>query len=92
MNVFANGATTVSVTGGDTDVITDIQSTVATGGSNAGKAVGTSTLATVVLDRQQADGTVAINSDALTNLTVTNQNRGNATTPSPSPTTPLRMR
>ncbi len=79
VDVLSNGATTVSITGGDADTITDIQSTLATGGSNAGKAVGTSTLKTVVLDRQQADGTLAIKSDALTDLTVTNQNRGNAT-------------
>lgn len=79
VTVLSNGATTVSVTGGDADTITDIQSTLATGGSSAGSAIGTSTLKTVILDRQQADGTLAINSDALTELTVTNQKRGNAT-------------
>ena len=73
VDVNANGATTVSVTGGDIDSIIDIQSTLATGGANAGKAVGTSTLKTVIIDNQQAAGTGAIQSDALTDLTVTNQ-------------------
>lgn len=73
VNVNTNGAATVSVTGGNLDSITDIQSTLATGGANAGKAIGTSTLKNVVIDNQQAGGVVAIRSDALTNLTVTNQ-------------------
>lgn len=73
VNVNTNGAETVSVTGGDVDDIVDIQSTLATGGSNAGKAVGTSTLKNVVIDNQQAQGAVDIKSDALENLTVTNQ-------------------
>lgn len=76
VDVNANGATTVSVTGGDIDSIIDIQSTLATGGANAGKAVGTSTLKNVVIDNQQAQGAVAIQSDALTDLTVTNQKGG----------------
>lgn len=78
-NVSTNGATTVSVTGGDVDNIVDIQSTLATGGSNAGKAVGTSKLATVVIDGLQNNNNVAIQSDALTALTVTN-NKGGANT------------
>lgn len=73
VDVLVNGATTVSITGGDADAITDIQSTLATGGSNAGKAVGTSTLTTVVIDGQQAAGVVTIKSDALANLSVLNQ-------------------
>lgn len=73
VDVNTNGADTVSVTGGNLDSITDIQSTLATGGANAGKAIGTSTLKNVVIDNQQAGGVVAIRSDALTNLTVTNQ-------------------
>jgi hypothetical protein len=69
--VNTNGATTVSVSGGDVDTITDIKSTLATGGANAGKAVGTSTLATVVIDGLQNNDGVAINSDALSALTLT---------------------
>lgn len=72
VNVNTNGAETVSVTGGDVDSIVDIQSTLATGGSNAGKAVGTSTLKNVVIDSLQAADGVAITSDALENLTVVN--------------------
>jgi hypothetical protein len=74
VNVNTNGATTVSIKGGDVATVIDVQSTLATGGSNAGKAVGTSTLATVVIDGQQVDtATVAIKSDALANLSVLNQ-------------------
>ena len=73
VNVNTNGATTVSIKGGDVNTVTDIQSTLATGGSNAGKAVGTSKLTTVVIDGQQATGVVAIQSDVLANLSVLNQ-------------------
>lgn len=72
VNVNSNGAATVSVKGGDTDAIKDIQATLATGGANAGKAVGTSKLATVVIDGLQAADGVTIASDALTALTLTN--------------------
>lgn len=72
VDALTNGATTVSITGGDADTITDIQSTLATGGSNAGKAIGTSTLKTVVIDSLQVADGVAINSDALTELSVLN--------------------
>lgn len=72
VNVLANGAETVSVTGGNVDAITDIQSTLATGGSNAGKAVGTSKLKNVVIDSLQVADGVAIRSDVLESLTLTN--------------------
>lgn len=72
VDVYTNGATTVSVTGGDADNIIDIQSTLATGGSNAGKAIGTSTLKNVVVSNGQAADNLAIKSDVLENLTITN--------------------
>lgn len=80
VNVRSNGATTVSVTGGNVDNIVDIQSTLATGGANSGKAVGTSTLKTVVIDRLQVADGVAIKSDALTELTLTNVGAANTVT------------
>ena len=76
--VTANTATTVSITGGGAATVTDVQTTPATGGVNAGKAIGPSTLATVVLDR--AEGASVITSDALNNLTVIDDVGGNAYT------------
>lgn len=73
VDVDTNGATTVSVTGGNVGTIRDIQSVKTTGGSAAGTAVGTSTLANVVIDGQVGGGVVALQSDALTSLTLTNQ-------------------
>lgn len=73
VNVYANGAETVSINGAEVDDIIDIQSKLATGGPGSGTAVGTSKLKTVVLDNSTGGGTVSIRSDALTNLTVTNQ-------------------
>lgn len=72
VTVATNGATTVSVTGGDVDDIRDIQSILQTGGANAGQAVGTSTLASVTIDGSQSTDGIAIESDALTHLTFTN--------------------
>jgi hypothetical protein len=72
VNVLANGAQTVTLTGGDVDNIVDVQSILATGGSNAGKAVGVSTIKTVVLDSLQNNDGVAIQSDALTALSLLN--------------------
>lgn len=76
--VAANGATTVSITGGGAATVTDVQTTLANGGVNAGKAIGLSTLATVVLDR--AEGPSTITSDALNNLTIIDDVGGNAYT------------
>jgi hypothetical protein len=75
VSVYTNGAKNVSITGGVDATITDVESTVATGGANAGKAVGTSTLSNVTLDH--VEGTVDITSDALTALTLLN---GSSTT------------
>lgn len=66
--VNTNGATAVSITGAGTVNITDEETTKATGGANAGKAIGTSTLATVNLDG--VSGAATITSDALTNLSI----------------------
>ena len=71
-NVYTNGADTVSVIGGATALVSDIQSTLATGGAGSGKAVGTSKLANVTLSGFQTGGAIAVNSDALANLTVLN--------------------
>ena len=79
VNVFTNGATTASITGGSPANVVDVQSTLATGGPGAGKAVGTSTLASVVLDGAQTGGAVNLQSDALTALSVLdNSVNGNA--------------
>ena len=67
--VITNGSTSVTLTGGSNDVITDAQTTAATGGTSVGKAIGTSTLANVTLDGVSGTGT-AITSDALASLTV----------------------
>lgn len=67
INVVTNGATSVSLVGGASNAIADAKSTVATGGVNAGSAIGTSTLATVTLERS---GATTIASDALTTLNV----------------------
>lgn len=67
-NVYTNGATKVSVTGAGTTTIGDIQAATQTSGANVGKAIGTSTLATVNLERA---GTTGITSDALTAVNIT---------------------
>ena len=72
VNVYTNGAQNVSITGGDADTIKDIQATILTGGANAGKAVGKSTLKTVTLDGIQSTDGVNITSDALSNLNLYN--------------------
>ena len=77
VNVYTNGGDTVSVTGGATANIIDVQSTLANGGANAGKAVGASHLATVVLSGQQTGGAIAVKSDALANLSVLNNKVAN---------------
>ena len=72
VDVLTNGAENVSITGGDADTIQDIQATLATGGANAGKAVGESKLKTVTLDGIQSTDGVTITSDALSNLNLSN--------------------
>lgn len=72
VSVYTNGAQNVSITGGVDATITDVESTVATGGANAGKAVGASTLSNVTLDH--VEGNIDITSDALTSLTLVNGN------------------
>ncbi|NMM25960.1 MAG: DUF4214 domain-containing protein [Glaciimonas sp.] len=76
INVNTNGAATVSIKGGDVVAIADIQSTLATGGSGAGSAVGVSKLATVVIDGLQAANGLTIASDALTALSLLNTKGG----------------
>ncbi|MGF6288439.1 beta strand repeat-containing protein [Paraburkholderia youngii] len=61
--IYTNGATSVSLTGTKDSAITDIQTTVANG-----KAVGTSTLASVTVDG--VSNSVVVTSDALTSLTI----------------------
>ena len=78
VNVLDNGGTTVAITGGAVGVVADVESTIATGGVNAGKAIGTSTLTTVTLDGDQAPAT-AVESDALANLSVLDVNTAAAT-------------
>jgi len=69
-DVYTNGSPSVSITGtGDFD-IEDVQTKIATGGANAGKPVGTSTLTSVSLTGVQSGATGSITSDALTNLTI----------------------
>ncbi|MEI7993314.1 MAG: hypothetical protein WCH01_00285 [Methylococcaceae bacterium] len=75
-NVLSNGATTVSITGGNVNNVVDIQSILATGGSNAGKAVGTSTLQNVIITGLQGADNAAISSDALTALSLINVQGG----------------
>ena len=76
--VTANAANTISITGGSAATVTDVQTTLANGGGNAGKAIGLSTLAAVVLDH--AEGASTITSDALNNLTAIDDVGGNAYT------------
>ena len=76
--VRTNGATSVSVTGGSSASITDVQTTPATGGANAGKAIGPSTLTTVSLDG--VSGAASITSDALANLTIADSSKTASTT------------
>ncbi len=76
-NVYTNGAKTVTLTGGSVSNITDEKTTLATAGANSGKAIGTSTLANVIIDGNQAsvispDSATYIASDVLANLTLTN--------------------
>ncbi|CAG9271009.1 conserved hypothetical protein [Paraburkholderia unamae] len=66
INVTTNGATAVSVSGGDGGSITDIQATLAQ--------PGTSTLSSVTLNH--VEGPTTITSDALTSLTVLNGDSG----------------
>jgi hypothetical protein len=75
--VTTNGATTVNITGAGGAAVTDAQSTLATGGANAGKAIGTSTLATVNLTG--VGGAVAITSDALTAVSIASSSKANPT-------------
>ena len=80
-NVVTNGGGTVSITGGSVGYVADAQSTIATGGADAGQAVGTSKLTTVVLDGTQTGGPVSIESDVLANLSALDNNVvGNAYT------------
>jgi len=69
-NVYTNGATKVDITGGNVGTIEDVESTLATGGSGTGKAVGTSTLSTVSITGQTGSDGIAINSDALIELDI----------------------
>ncbi|WP_018420475.1 DUF4214 domain-containing protein [Paraburkholderia tuberum] len=75
--VNTNGATSVSITGASSVAITDEQTTLATGGAGAGKAIGTSTLATVALDG--ISGNATITSGALTNLSIADSSATTAT-------------
>ncbi|NEX60897.1 beta strand repeat-containing protein [Noviherbaspirillum galbum] len=71
VKVVTNGAANVSITGDAPAYVVDAQSILATGGANANKAIGTSTLANVKFDGVRTAGAIAIQSDALSNLTVT---------------------
>ncbi|NMQ07229.1 hypothetical protein E4Q08_19285 [Candidatus Accumulibacter phosphatis] len=74
--IRTNGAQTVSVKGADVDAIIDIQSTLATGGSNAGKAVGVSALKNVVMEGLAFNDGFVLRSDALESLSVLNTQGG----------------
>lgn len=63
-NVYTNGASTVSITGGVVGTVTDVEATVL-----GGKAVGTSNLSTVTLDGSVGGATTVV-SNALATLTV----------------------
>ena len=69
VSVNTNGATAVSITGGGSATVVDEQTTAATGGANAGSAIGTSTLATVTLDGVGGAAST-LTSGVLANLTV----------------------
>lgn len=90
VNIGTNGATSVSVTGADGVDITDLQTTKATGGANAGDAIGTSTLSSVTLNH--VDDTT-ITSDALSSLSLTGVSADvtikEVATPSGTPSNPL---
>ena len=67
-----NGATSVSIIGGGSATVVDEQTTSATGGASAGSPIGTSTLATVVLDGIGA-GISTLTSGVLANVSVLEQ-------------------
>ena len=71
-DIDTNGSTSVSVTGGSgcDNTITDVQSTIQTGGVDAGQPVGVSHLSSVSLDG--VEGVTTITSDALTSLSLAN--------------------
>ena len=75
-SVYTNGATTVSVLGSGNTTIADSQATLATAGSNVGKAVGTSTLSSISLQGLSGNGTLV--SDALTSLSLTDVGNASA--------------
>lgn len=77
-NVYTDGASSVSITGGDAgaNIIADVNQYLATGGANAGLPVGTSHLASVTLDGFA--GNVAIQSDAFTTLAIDDSLKGAA--------------
>lgn len=86
------GATTVTIAGGGGATVTDEQTTKATGGANAGKAVGASTLATVSLDHVGTGGSATtITSDALTSLTAIDDTAGDAYTVVATPALALAL-
>jgi hypothetical protein len=71
VNVITNGGAAVSITGGASGAIVDAESTLGTGLGGPGTAVGKSALATVSLIGNQS-AAAAIQTDALTNLTIQN--------------------
>ena len=83
------GGTNVAIVGGGGATVTDEQTTVATGGANAGQAIGKSTLSTVVLD--SAQGASTITSDALSTLYVLDDVKGDAYTVNETPAHALSL-
>ena len=75
-NVYTDGATSVSITGGDAggNIIADVNQYLATGGANAGTPVGTSHLASVTLDGFA--GNEVIQSDVFTTLAIDDSLKG----------------
>ena len=71
-DINTNGSTSVSVTGGEgcDNKITDAESTIQTGGADAGQPVGASTLSAVALDG--VEGVTTVTSNALTSLSLSN--------------------
>ncbi len=78
INVATNGATVVNIIGGGSANVVDEQTTLATGGANAGSAIGTSTLTTVTLDGVGA-GLSTLISGVLANLSVSDSAKGTPT-------------
>jgi hypothetical protein len=77
VNTYGSLANTVAITGGGAASVTDLATTLATGGAGAGKAIGASSLATVALDHVGTGGSIStIKSDALTNLSVIDDTAG----------------